>query len=235
MAAVYPNNPSHVSPLFYRPYSSPTTSSPSVYRPPYDSQNRASETAQTALTAPMCSPSPPLAGKISPTRAREEQEPTLEEKIKLYDLLKKAKPDPFFPVHKDIEDIVEIAEEFKNGGFRDPTKLQEISSLHLFGNDLTELPSSIRLLKGLRILDLINNRLQTLPKELKELRQLGCLKLQGNLFEEVPAVIIEMVKDKRIATLHLGDNPKLKKIPLSILPPNVRSLQKPDYVDYYEE
>ena len=186
-----------------------------------DSVSRTFEAKKPTSENPPCSS---LVERVSQPQAITPAEPTLEEKIELCELLKKAIRDPLDPQPLDIRGL---ALEFERGGYKDLAKLQKaITFLCLGVCKLQILPRSIRLLTELRELDLSCNKLETLPKELIELPYLVTMHLQKNNFREVPPVILEIAKNRGFSSLNLRSNPELR-VPVS-LKKGVRIISLPD-------
>jgi hypothetical protein len=171
---------------------------------------------------------PTLVNRVSSPQSSSSAEPTLEEKKELCELLKKAIKDPLDPRPLDIP---AMAREFESSGYDNKVlaKLQkDIFHLCFGACGLKALPSSIRLLKGLRELDLSCNQLETLPNELIEIPELYTLHLQDNQFNKVPPVVLEVAKKHGFSRLDLTHNPKLKEIPIS-LKKGVRIISLPEW------
>ena len=85
--------------------------------------------------------------------------------------------------------------------------------LELDGQDLTELPGEIRVLRqNLKVLSLSNNQLSKLPDEISLLEQLTELDVSDNLLTELPPQIGNLIGLK---TLSIGHN-RLRELPPSI-------------------
>ncbi|MDA0525292.1 leucine-rich repeat domain-containing protein [Methanococcoides alaskense] len=81
--------------------------------------------------------------------------------------------------------------------------LNNLTTLYLSNNKLTQLPPEIVEIKNLRILFLSNNRFTQFPMELVELKNLIVLDLSSNRLTQFPMELVEL---KNLKTLFLSDN-----------------------------
>jgi serine/threonine protein kinase len=93
-------------------------------------------------------------------------------------------------------------------------RLNKLKKLHAPRANLTTLPREIEGLKNLISLHLSNNPLQALPTEIGELTSLVELYAENTELQTVPDQIGRL---HSLMTLRLGNNPKLKSLPNSIL------------------
>lgn len=97
----------------------------------------------------------------------------------------------------------------------------KLSTLHLSGNQLSELPPEITSLVTLHSLDVGQNKLQLLPDDIGNLNELQYLSLYGNELTELPESISQM---SELINLGLNQNS------LTSLPSGIGNLKKLQYL-----
>jgi len=91
-------------------------------------------------------------------------------------------------------------------------KLQSLKTIKASGNNLHDIPSSVKLLEDLRHLDLSSNRLEIIDESILELSNLEFLSLGDNIITEIPANIGRLTN---LMTLRLQKN-KIASVPESL-------------------
>lgn len=92
--------------------------------------------------------------------------------------------------------------------------LKNIEDLYLFGNNLTTIPETIGDLTQLQELDLYNNQLQTLPTQIGRLVALKRLNLDNNQLQTIPNDIVNL---SQLQVFTFRDNPQLQISPFLMM------------------
>jgi hypothetical protein len=89
------------------------------------------------------------------------------------------------------------------------TILQQLKTIYLDGNNITQFPEALLTLANLEELSLAINKIKTIPKNIYKLRQLRTLKLFNNQISELPQQLSKM---KNLKNLYLFKN-RISKVP----------------------